>query len=130
MQKIRVLRWGHRTQRDARLTSHVLLTARALGASGFTLSDIEDQNIKLTIEKVKKNWGGTFSFEMGIPWQKTVRAWKEDGNIIVHLTAYGQNIQTSDVLQKIKSLDKDVLVIIGSKKVPKNFSQKQYQTSI
>ncbi|MGD8565478.1 MAG: tRNA (cytidine(56)-2'-O)-methyltransferase [Candidatus Bathyarchaeota archaeon] len=125
MQKVWVLRWGHRRQRDARLTSHVLLTARALGAAGFTLSDIEDQSIKLTIDKVKKNWGGTFFFEMGVPWQKTVRAWKDDGKIIVHLTAYGENIQTSDVMQKIKSLSKDILVIIGGKKVPKEFFSKE-----
>jgi len=32
MPKIVVLRWGHRLQRDARLTTHVVLTARALGA--------------------------------------------------------------------------------------------------
>jgi tRNA (cytidine56-2'-O)-methyltransferase len=57
VQEIVVLRWGHRPQRDARLTSHVALTARALGASGFLLSDIVDKKIKETIEKVTGNWG-------------------------------------------------------------------------
>jgi len=57
MPEIVVLRWGHRPQRDARLTSHVVLTARALGASGLILSDIHDEKIKETVEKVKKNMG-------------------------------------------------------------------------
>ena len=62
MQEIVVLRWGHRMQRDARLTTHVALTARALGASGFLLSDTIDEKIKETVEKVTRSWGGKFFF--------------------------------------------------------------------
>ena len=119
--KIVVLRWGHRPQRDVRLTTHVALTARALCASGFILSDVEDPKIEETIMKVTKNWGGTFSFEMGTSWKKAVRDWKAKGGIVTHLTAYGENIQTSDVLSRIKKLNKDVLVIVGSQKVPGEF---------
>jgi len=121
MPKIVVLRWGHRLQRDARLTTHVVLTARALGASGLILSDIKDKRIKETAEKVTKNWGGPFFFEMGVPWKKAVKEWKEKGGVVVHLTAYGDNIQTSDILQRIKASEKDILVVIGSQKVPKEF---------
>ena len=120
-QKIVVLRWGHRPQRDVRLTSHVALTARALGASGFLLSDTPDKRIKETIEKVTKNWGGKFFFEMETSWKSAVREWKAKGGIVVHLTAYGENIQTSDVLDRIKNLRKKVLLIVGSQKVPKEF---------
>lgn len=119
--KVFVLRWGHRPKRDLRLTTHVALTARALGASGFILSDIEDEKIKATVEKVVKNWGGPFYFEMGTRWKKVVKEWKAKGGIVVHLTAYGENIQTSDVLHRIKALNKDVLVIVGSQKVPGEF---------
>jgi len=119
--KVFVLRWGHRPKRDLRLTTHVALTARALGASGFILSDIEDEKIKATVEKVVKNWGGPFYFEMGTSWKKVVKEWKAKGGIVVHLTAYGENIETSDVLQRIKALNRDVLVIVGSQKVPKEF---------
>lgn len=119
--KIVVLRWGHRPKRDLRLTTHVALTARALGASGFILTDIEDEKIKATVEKVVKNWGGPFRFEMGVPWKKVVKDWKARGGIVVHLTAYGENIETSDVLQRIKATGKDVLVIVGSQKVPGEF---------
>ncbi|MEM2105674.1 MAG: tRNA (cytidine(56)-2'-O)-methyltransferase [Candidatus Bathyarchaeia archaeon] len=121
MPKIFVLRWGHRPKRDARLTTHVALTARALGADGFILSDIEDQKIAETIKKVVKNWGGPFHFEMGTSWRRAVEEWRSKGGIVVHLTAYGENIQTSDVLQRIRSSGKDILIIVGSQKVPSEF---------
>ena len=117
---IAVLRWGHR-ERDKRLTTHVALTARALGASKFILSDVRDEQIKKTIEKVVKNWGGPFQFEMGKPWRQVIKEWRSQGGIVVHLTAYGENIQTSDVLQRIKATGKDILVIVGSQKVPREF---------
>ncbi|MEM2394779.1 MAG: tRNA (cytidine(56)-2'-O)-methyltransferase [Candidatus Bathyarchaeia archaeon] len=119
--KVYVLRWGHRPKRDIRLTTHVALTARALGASGLILSDVEDKNVKATVEKVVKNWGGPFHFEMGTPWRKVVSEWRAKGGIVVHLTAYGENIEASDVMQRIKAQGKDVLVIVGSQKVPGEF---------
>jgi tRNA (cytidine56-2'-O)-methyltransferase len=121
MQRIIVLRWGHRVQRDARLTTHVALTARALGASGFLLADTKDQTIKATVEKVTANWGGEFLFEMGKSWKSTVRDWKAKDEIVVHLTAYGENIQTSNVLDRIRNAGKAVLLLVGSQKVPKEF---------
>ncbi len=124
MPKITVLRWGHRPQRDTRLTTHVALTARALGASGFILTDIEDRRIKETVKKVVEKWGGLFSFEIGTPWKKAVKDWKTKNGIVVHLTAYGENIETSDVLHRIKTCGKDILVIVGSQKVPNEFFSK------
>jgi tRNA (cytidine56-2'-O)-methyltransferase len=121
MPKIVVLRWGHRPQRDARLTTHVALTARALGAAGIILSDMEDKKIQETVEKITKSWGGTFFFKMGTPWKSVAKGWKLEDGIVVHLTAYGENIETSDVLKRIKSSGKDVLVLVGSQKVPKEF---------
>ncbi len=119
--EIVILRWGHRLQRDARLTTHVALTARALGASGFVLSDVTDVKIKETVERVTENWGGTFSFEMGTKWKNVVRQWRNKDGIIVHLTAYGENIQSSDVLERIRNLKKPVLLLVGSQKVPSEF---------
>ena len=121
MQKVVVLRWGHRPQRDARLTTHVALAARALGASGFVLSDIVDKKLGESVEKVTENWGGEFFFEMGKPWKRVVREWKAKGGIVVHLTVYGENLQTSDVLDRIRQSGKDVLVLVGSQKVPSEF---------
>ncbi|MCW3976101.1 MAG: tRNA (cytidine(56)-2'-O)-methyltransferase [Candidatus Bathyarchaeota archaeon] len=118
--KIYILRWGHR-QRDYRVTSHIALTARALGASGFILADLKDFSIQKTIEKITKNWGGTFNFSMGIPFKNVVNEWRKNNGIIVHLTAYGENIETSDILNRIKSHKKDIMLIVGSKKVPSRF---------
>ena len=105
-----MLRWGHRPQRDVRLTTHVALTARALCASGFILSDTLDAHIQETVNKITQNWGGNFYFEMGTSWKKVVREWKTKGGVVVHLTAYGENIQTSDILDRIKKTNKDLLV--------------------
>jgi tRNA (cytidine56-2'-O)-methyltransferase len=116
-----ILRWGHRPQRDVRLTTHVALASRALGASGFVLSDTVDKKIKETVEKVTGTWGGKFIFEMGTPWKTTVKDWKNKGGIVVHLTAYGENVQSSSVLEEIRGLGKDVLVLVGSQKVPRWF---------
>lgn len=121
MAAIVVLRWGHRPQRDARLTAHVALTARALGANGIILADVEDRKIQETVAKITRSWGDSFSFSMGIPWKKAVTDWKTKDGIIVHLTAYGENIETSDVLKRIKNSKKDILVLVGSQKVPKEF---------
>lgn len=121
MARVVVLRWGHRPQRDTRLTTHVALAARALGATGIILSDTEDKKIKETVDKITENWGGPFFFEMETSWRKAVKDWKSKGGLVAHLTAYGENIQTSDVLQKIRASGKDVLVIVGSQKVPGEF---------
>jgi tRNA (cytidine56-2'-O)-methyltransferase len=118
--KVVVLRWGHR-HRDQRLTSHVALTARALGASGFIMADITDPKVKETIEKVMDSWGGDFQFEMGQPWKTVVKEWRKKNGVTVHLTAYGENIQTSDVMERVRATEKDVLVIVGSQKVPAGF---------
>jgi tRNA (cytidine56-2'-O)-methyltransferase len=126
MPKVVVLRWGHRPHRDARLTTHVALAARALGAAGFILTDIEDEKIKAAVEKVTKNWGDDFFFEMGAPWKKIVKNWKAKGGIAVHLTAYGENIQTSNVLQRIRKSGKEILIIVGSQKVPREFFSEDF----
>ncbi|MCW8802342.1 MAG: tRNA (cytidine(56)-2'-O)-methyltransferase [Candidatus Bathyarchaeota archaeon] len=118
--KVVILRWGHR-HRDQRLTSHVALTARALGASGFILADMLDPKVKETVERIVDAWGGDFFFEMDQPWKKVVKDWRAKNGVVVHLTAYGENIQTSDVMQRIQETKKDVLVIVGSQKVPGNF---------
>jgi tRNA (cytidine56-2'-O)-methyltransferase len=63
---------------------------------------------------------------MGTPWKKAVKDWKAKGGITVHLTAYGENIQTSKVLQRIKKAKKDILIIVGSQKVPNKFFLKAF----
>jgi tRNA (cytidine56-2'-O)-methyltransferase len=108
-------------QRDVRLTTHVALTARALCASGFILADVEDAHIQETVTKITKAWGGNFRFEMGTPWKRAIRDWKAKNGVIVHLTAYGENIQSSDVVKRIKATGRPVMLLVGSQKVPGEF---------
>lgn len=121
VREIVLLRWGHRPQRDVRLTSHVALASRAFGASGFILADAVDEHLKATVEKVTKSWGGNFRFEMGTPWKTAVSNWKDRGGVVVHLTIYGENIQTSDIVNRIRDSGKNVLLLVGSQKVPPEF---------
>ncbi|MBS7645750.1 MAG: tRNA (cytidine(56)-2'-O)-methyltransferase [Candidatus Bathyarchaeia archaeon] len=119
MDEVYVLRWGHRP-RDLRVTTHVALVARAFGARGFILSDVEDWNVKGSIEKVVEAWGGPFSFEMGLPWRRTVEEWRGRGGFTVHLTMYGLSLEEG-VLSEIRERRGGLLILVGSRKVPGEF---------
>ena len=60
--KIEVLRIGQRVIRDDRVTTHVALVARAFGASKIYMNEV-DPEIKDTVEKINKTWGGNFRIE-------------------------------------------------------------------
>ncbi len=116
--RIIVLRLGHRPERDKRITTHVCLVARAFGAEGVYISGIRDESIKQKIENILKNWGGKFWIEFIDNPLDLLRNWKMKGNIVVHLTMYGMPI--SKTIDKIPK-DKEILVIVGSEKVPKEY---------
>jgi len=116
MGRVVVLRMGHRFFRDSRVTTHVCLTARALGADGVIIADREDKTVESTIREVARRFGGDFSIESGKPWRKTIREWSDRGGKIVHLTAYG--LRLPDVIQEINKADRDILVVVGSEKMP------------
>lgn len=118
--KVVVLRWGHRP-RDARLTTHVALAARAFGASGMIVSDVKDESIQRSMRKVVETWGGPFNLQVGPSWKASISEWKAKDGLVVHLTVYGENIQKSNVIRRIRAANKDVLVIVGSQKVPSEF---------
>jgi len=115
--KIYVLRLGHRPLRDKRVTTHVGLTARAFGASGFLLADVEDEKVVEKLIDVSKRWGGDFKVKDGIKSLKYIKEWKSNGGIVVHLTMYG--IHIDDVINELRSKNKDMLVIVGASKVPR-----------
>jgi tRNA (cytidine56-2'-O)-methyltransferase len=116
MGRVIVLRMGHRFFRDSRVTTHVCLTARALGADGVIIADREDKTVESTIREVARRFGGDFSIESGKPWRKTIRDWADAGGRVVHLTAYG--LRLPDVIQEINETDGDILVVVGSEKMP------------
>jgi len=114
MVDITVFRYGHRPDRDKRITTHVALVARALGAKEIIIGT-KSREIEGTITDVVCRFGGEFRIRTGIQWRKFFQDWK---GIIVHLSMYGTELDR--VIQKIKKAT-DILVIVGSKKVPGEF---------
>lgn len=115
---VAVLRIGHRLVRDDRTTTHAVLVSRAMGSKVIYMTDVDDE-IKKTLDKVNKRWGGENEFRLEIidNWKKIVKSWKENDGIVVHLTMYGLLI--NDKIKEIKELNQKILVIIGAEKVPK-----------
>jgi tRNA (cytidine56-2'-O)-methyltransferase len=115
--EISVLRLGHRFVRDDRITTHVALVSRALGASTIYMTEV-DESIKKTIAKVGNNWGGEsdFSIEIVQDWKSVIFNWKKNSGKVIHLTMYGINID--DAINELYGLTK-ALVIIGAQKVPR-----------
>jgi len=114
--RVMVLRIGHRIPRDERITTHVCLTARALGASGVYISDVQDRELVATVKRVSERFGGAFEVEAGRPWRSTLMDWKRSGGKVIHLTAYGMPLPR--VINVIRSADGDKLVVVGAEKVP------------
>lgn len=116
MGRIVILRIGHRVFRDSRVTSHVCLTARALGADAVIIADQEDKVVESTIRDVTERFGGPFQVSSGLPWKRTVREWKESGGLVVHLTAYG--LPLPKLVSEIQNAKRDLMVVVGSEKMP------------
>lgn len=109
-----ILRIGHRPERDQRVTTHVGLTGRALGARGMYLA-ASDKGVVQSIADVTERWGGEYFCEDNVKWRSCIKEWKAEGGIVVHLTMYGLNLP--DVIGEIRPKRK-ILVIVGAEKVP------------
>lgn len=118
--RITVLRLGHRPQRDKRLSTHLILCARALGAEKVIYSGDEDPRLEEGIRDIVERWGGDFSIEYVSNWRKIVKDWT--GNI-VHLTMYGSPVE--EAAPVIRQTSEPLLVVVGGPKVPREI----YETS-
>ena len=114
--KLKVLRLGHRYERDKRVTTHLGLVARAFGADGIIISDISDTGVQETILDIVERFGGDFTIEMGENKTKILQEWKKSGGEIIHLTMYG--IPLPDTIEQLRESQKDKLVVLGGPKVP------------
>ncbi len=112
--KIVILRLGHRIQRDQRITTHVGLTARALGAEGMLL-DSDDSGIEKSLSEASGRWGGVFYVKRITNWKNEIKKWKEAGGKVMHLTMYGINLP--DVINEIIP-EKNIMIVVGAEKVP------------
>ncbi|CEG12630.1 tRNA (cytidine(56)-2'-O)-methyltransferase [groundwater metagenome] len=110
---ITVLRLGHRFERDKRISTHICLTARALGADEVVF-DVQDERVEDSVKRITDDWGGNFKVNFIDNYKKFIKNF--DG-VRVHLTMYGLNINV--VLKEIsdKSEEKNLLIIVGGQKV-------------
>lgn len=113
--EIVVLRLGHRPERDKRITTHVGLVGRALGAKGMLLAS-NDKGIERSIREVTRNWGGDFFVKTGVDWREEVKNWQQGGGKVCHLTMYGENIL--DVIGELRESAEKIMVVVGAEKVP------------
>ena len=111
-----ILRLDHRLMRDSRTSTHLLLVARAFGASGMLYTGRADKVLEERIQKVVDDWGGSFNMKYCNDWKNAVKEWKCNGGEIIHLTMYGLPIQK--IIEKIRLSRKPKLVVVGGAKVP------------
>ena len=106
-----VLRIGHRPGRDPRLTTHLALAARALGARRMYLHP-SDPALAERVRSVGRLWGGSFEVLGVDEWKPLVRGYP---GTVVHLTMYGEPLErAAPVLRRAR----EVLLIVGGAKVP------------
>jgi tRNA (cytidine56-2'-O)-methyltransferase len=113
-----VLRLGHRPARDKRISTHVALTARALGAKGIFVST-KDAELEDSVRDVTGRFGGDFEIKTGVKWKPLLRDFQ---GTKVHLTMYG--VHVDDALPRIKKEAKGrMLIVVGAEKVPADVYQ-------
>ena len=117
--EIEVLRLGHRLGRDPRITTHLALVSRAMGASNFVLAGDEDEKLFSNIHSVNERFGHGISCRYEKSPMRMLReianSDEENKPIIIHLTMYGEPFK--EVVPNIPK-DKPVVVVVGGAKVP------------
>jgi tRNA (cytidine56-2'-O)-methyltransferase len=113
--EVAVLRLGHRPGRDERMTTHVGLTARALGADRVILKS-NASSTRDTVEDITDRFGGPFEVEVTDSPSRVLRDWP---GLVAHLTMYGEPVQA--VLPEIRSdrasSGSPLLLVVGAEKV-------------
>lgn len=112
--EVAVLRLGHRPGRDDRMTTHVGLTARALGADRVVLPENATEATQ-TVSDVTDRFGGPFRVEQTDSPLSDIRSWE---GTVSHLTMYGQPIQAVETEIRSSHSTAPLLVVVGAEKVP------------
>ncbi|SEO76899.1 tRNA (cytidine56-2'-O)-methyltransferase [Halogranum amylolyticum] len=112
--EVAVLRYGHRPGRDDRMTTHVGLTARALGADRVIFPGNAGQSQE-TVEDITGRFGGPFAVELTDELNATIRDWE---GVVVHLTMYGERVQDVEADVREAHRERPILVVVGGEKVP------------
>jgi tRNA (cytidine56-2'-O)-methyltransferase len=109
-----VLRLGHRPGRDERITTHVGLTARALGADRVVLAGDASSRAD-TVRDITERFGGPFEVATTDEPKRTIREFE---GTVVHLTMYGLPVQDQQDEISAAHETEPLLVIVGAEKVP------------
>ncbi len=110
-----VLRLGHRPGRDERMTTHVGLTARALGADKAVFANQAVSRAE-TVEDITDRFGGPFEVEETTDPLGYIDNWE---GAVAHLTMYGLPIQdVEDEIRETHTNGTPLLVVVGAEKVP------------
>jgi tRNA (cytidine56-2'-O)-methyltransferase len=112
-QRVAVLRLGHRPSRDKRVSTHLLLAARAFGSEKGYYTGTQDNSLEESIRKITIDWGGNFTLDYAHSWKAVTKNWE---GRIVHLTMYG--IPFQDIVEEIRFDESPKLIIVGGAKVP------------
>lgn len=113
-ERVDVLRLGYRRGRDPRITTHLALVARALGADGFLLAGDDDQEMFDNLNSVSARFGGELDTEH-VSGLGHLKKHVENGGVAVHLTMYGEPFRQA--IPKIRR-DRPVIIVVGGAKVP------------
>lgn len=112
---IGVLRLDHRIFRDQRITSHVALAARAMGADIFSYSGEKDVNLEESLQDVTIRWGGKLDVQHIDVISAYIKNWN---GILIHLTMYGESHhKTIETLSRYPN--ENLMIIVGGAKVPR-----------
>jgi len=108
-----VLRLGHRPGRDDRMTTHVALTARALGADRAILVG-EATQAQETVDDITGRFGGPFEVTVTDAYRPMLRDWE---GTIVHLTMYGEPVEAVTPSIRERHRTEPLLLVVGAGKV-------------
>jgi tRNA (cytidine56-2'-O)-methyltransferase len=113
--EVLVIRIGHRSARDVRITTHVCLVSRALGATSAVICGESANDVVESVRKIGEHWGGEFGARYEKSWRKAITDAKKAGYKVVHLTMYGERVQ--EKMGEIRGAGK-IAVIVGAEQVP------------
>ena len=113
-ERLDVLRLGYRKGRDPRITTHLALVARAMGADGFLLAGDEDKEMFENLNSVSDRFGGNLETNH-VSGMGHLKHHVANGGVAVHLTMYGEPFRKA--IPKIRR-DRPLVIVVGGAKVP------------
>ena len=133
-ERLDILRLGYRRGRDPRITTHLALVGRALGADRFLLAGDDDEKMFDNVKSVNARFGGDMQCEhIKSPMSWLRRFVSEDAGdgepgVAIHLTMYGEPFR--EAIPRIRR-DRPVAIIVGGAKVPGDvYKLSQYNVAV